>query len=240
MTGKMVLATQLPSLLIAGGHKQAREEKVEEIIGQSLISAAKTPDYLLLSSTPNIGIEEVRNLQRFLQFKPFQEKQKIALIQESQNLTLEAQNALLKTLEEPPSHSLIILTAPNASLLLPTIVSRCAVIQLSQAAPAILADKEMTAISQSLTKLLTASVGERLTLGESLNLYKDRESSLTWLDKLTLVTRQQMLTASKKGKGQLTWLSLLKAINRAKRYLRANCNVRLTMEVFLSEISHLF
>jgi DNA polymerase III gamma/tau subunit len=224
-------------LLLVGGNEEKRKEKAEELLGQSLSTAGKNPDFRFFSSTvgTTIGIEEVRELQRFLALKPFQEGRKAVLIWEAQGLTPEAQNALLKTLEEPPAHSLLILAAPEASLLLPTIVSRCSLVQLVSIPQVTLSPEQAKERQRLLEKLLSAEVGERFILLEEEGIFKDRESSLNWLNELTVVARGKLLTDAKEGeKGR--FLTLLKAINRTKKYLLANANVRLTMEVFLSEI----
>jgi len=57
--------------------------------------------------------------------KPYEAETRVVTISEAQNLNLEAGNALLKVLEEPPEHTIIILTALNTANLLPTVVSRC-------------------------------------------------------------------------------------------------------------------
>jgi hypothetical protein len=73
-----------------------------------------------------IGIEPIRELEHFLSLKvPGSDTLKrVIIIQDSQLLGIEAQNALLKTLEEPPSDTVIIMTAPSQASLLPTIQSR--------------------------------------------------------------------------------------------------------------------
>lgn len=74
----------------------------------------------------DISIEQVReNVQKFLMLQPIAGGRKIVVIDEAQTLSLPAQNSFLKTLEEPPGNSLIILVAHNASALLPTVRSRC-------------------------------------------------------------------------------------------------------------------
>jgi replication-associated recombination protein RarA len=79
-----------------------------------------------------IGIEAVREIEHFLSLKvPSQAViNRAILIQDSHLLTIEAQNALLKTLEEPPIGTLIILTATSQQELLPTITSRAAILQV--------------------------------------------------------------------------------------------------------------
>ncbi len=71
-----------------------------------------------------IGIETVRNLQEDMLTAPLYSKKKVYLLDHSERLTAQAQNALLKTLEEPPPYVLLILLCSNISLLLETIRSR--------------------------------------------------------------------------------------------------------------------
>jgi len=77
----------------------------------------------------NISIEQIRNLQHFLNLKSFISSIKIALILEAETLSEEASNSLLKTLEEPYGNTIIILISSRPDLLLPTIVSRCQIIR---------------------------------------------------------------------------------------------------------------
>ena len=74
--------------------------------------------------------DQVRGLQRELALSPYQGRWRVCIITEFQWATPEAANALLKTLEEPPARAVLLLTATDASLLLPTIVSRCQVVPL--------------------------------------------------------------------------------------------------------------
>ncbi len=69
-----------------------------------------------------IKIDQIREAINFLKLKS--EKGKVIIIENAENMNLEASNALLKTLEEPPANTLIILTTSNQNKLLPTIVSR--------------------------------------------------------------------------------------------------------------------
>ncbi len=84
----------------------------------------KNPDIHLVSTEGSIGIEEVKDLQKEMIFQPFQERVQIAIIDNSQLLTHEAQNALLKTLEEPSDTTEYILLVDNQKNLLDTILSR--------------------------------------------------------------------------------------------------------------------
>jgi DNA polymerase III subunit delta' len=86
------------------------------------------PDLVLVERLPGkkeIGIDAIRQLKHFLQLQAVSGARKIAVVEEAERLTVAAQNALLKTLEEPPGQVLIILVTPSTEALLPTVRSRC-------------------------------------------------------------------------------------------------------------------
>ena len=81
-------------------------------------------------SSKNISIESIRNLKKFLELSSHTVGgKKVILINNAESLTLNAANALLKILEEPPANSYLIMTTENISSLLPTILSRCVMIK---------------------------------------------------------------------------------------------------------------
>lgn len=86
------------------------------------------PDIITIThEKPNsIGIEDIRiQLIDDVSIKPYTGPYKIYILNEAEKLTLQAQNALLKTIEEPPAYAVILLLTSNADSLLPTISSRC-------------------------------------------------------------------------------------------------------------------
>jgi DNA polymerase III subunit delta' len=87
-------------------------------------SSQANPDYIELSFTETIKIEQIRNLAYQLNLKPYAAKYKVAVIDNAQGMTLEASNALLKFLEEPKPYTIIILITSNPYSLLATIASR--------------------------------------------------------------------------------------------------------------------
>jgi DNA polymerase-3 subunit delta' len=95
------------------------------------IVSGNHPDVRILD-TPDeaLKINEVRDLQRELALSPHEGRWRIAVLSDFERATLEAANALLKTLEEPPAHVVLILTAAETGGLLPTIVSRCQILSL--------------------------------------------------------------------------------------------------------------
>ncbi len=77
-----------------------------------------------------LKVEQIRTVRQSLTLKPYQGKYRVALFLRFQEANANAQNALLKTLEEAPKHVILILTADTAEQLLPTIVSRCEILHL--------------------------------------------------------------------------------------------------------------
>lgn len=77
-----------------------------------------------------IGIDQVRALQHDAALAPHEGRHKVYIIVNAETLSIDAANSLLKVLEEPPPTVVLILTAPDANMLLPTVVSRCQQIRL--------------------------------------------------------------------------------------------------------------
>ena len=91
-----------------------------------LIVAGKHPDVQLIEPDgARVKIDQVRALQHDLSLRPVEGRYRVAIFDQFEVATTEAQNALLKTLEEPPDYVVLIVLAPDPELLLPTIVSRC-------------------------------------------------------------------------------------------------------------------
>jgi DNA polymerase-3 subunit delta' len=84
------------------------------------------PDVLLIEPQGQwIRIDQIRDLQRELSHRPYEGERRVCILTDSDRMRQEAANALLKILEEPPLHTVLILLAANGDLLLPTITSRC-------------------------------------------------------------------------------------------------------------------
>jgi DNA polymerase-3 subunit delta' len=89
------------------------------------------PDIHFIEPEPSdaIKIEYMRDLKKDINLRPYEAKKKVFVINDAHRLTAEAANALLKTLEEPPANSLIVLVSSKATLLFKTIISRCKIIR---------------------------------------------------------------------------------------------------------------
>ena len=96
------------------------------------IDSSNHPDVSVLQPQKegsSIGIDSIRALIRDASLKPYEARKKVYIIDGANSMTEEASNALLKTFEEPPSDSVIILVADSLNMLLPTIVSRAQVLK---------------------------------------------------------------------------------------------------------------
>ena len=108
------------------------EKPCDTCVSCRKIDASNHPDIFLLKpekESSSLGIDKVREIIKNVGLKPYESKKKVYIIDDSASLTLEAQNALLKTVEEPPSDSVIIFIAERPDDLLPTIGSRCQVLK---------------------------------------------------------------------------------------------------------------
>ncbi|MDA1338185.1 MAG: DNA polymerase III subunit gamma/tau [bacterium] len=90
-------------------------------------------DLIELDAASNRGIDDVRLLREGVKLAPYNSKYKVYIIDEVHMLTTEAFNALLKTLEEPPAHSIFILATTDAHKIPETVKSRCQVLEFSRA-----------------------------------------------------------------------------------------------------------
>lgn len=91
------------------------------------------PDIIYVThEKPNvISVDDIRHqLNNDIVIKPYSSKYKIYIVDEAEKMNTQAQNALLKTIEEPPSYGVILLLTTNADAFLPTILSRCITLNL--------------------------------------------------------------------------------------------------------------
>ena len=97
------------------------------------IEAGQFIDLMVIQADGEGGtlkVDQIREVTKFLSLKPYQSQYKIVLFLRFQEANVNAQNALLKTLEEAPDYAILLLTADNVEQLLPTIVSRCEILRL--------------------------------------------------------------------------------------------------------------
>ncbi|WMJ79985.1 DNA polymerase III subunit delta' [Clostridium sp. MB40-C1] len=89
-------------------------------------------EWKVMKNKQSIGVDEVRDIIREVNKKPYEGDKKIIIVYESHKMTIEAQNAFLKTIEEPPKGVTIILLSESLGLILETIRSRCQIHKLKR------------------------------------------------------------------------------------------------------------
>ncbi len=157
------------------------------------IGAGVHPDFLLISPEERlIRIDEIRMIDDALSYKPFEGKKKTVIVDDAETMNISAANAFLKTLEEPPEDSVIILVTSKPDMLPATIRSRCSRINFSplptEACREVLAGKVNDAAKLSLTT--------RLSMGRpGIALSSDLAEERTWFLNLF----KGMLLAEKDG-----------------------------------------
>lgn len=177
----------MQSFLIISKNPDSIQTFIEDFQKQHKISSF---DVTTVESQTAIGIEAIRQIQKSFYLTPLRGTTKALIIKNAHLLTIEAQNAMLKILEEPPVHAQILLIGETEEALLPTIISRCQVIVLEKRkANTVSKTDEITNILVYLEK--EKSLGERMAFAEEIA--KDKDSALRVLEDAIIATRDKLL-----------------------------------------------
>lgn len=186
------------------------------------IEAHTHPDFLLIEadqeqSNPQIKIEQIRELEQQVIYRPLIGRNKICLIDEADRMTLGAANALLKTLEEPPAHSLFILVSSRPFALPATIRSRCQQIRFvpparTQVEAALILRREIPPEDAHLLTLVTeCRIGQALnadlrTIRATQAEYRALMSPKSLRSAAGLLTAAEALARSDRAQESLEWI----------------------------------
>ena len=172
-SGKTTLARILAKAANCKSPKQGEPDNTCEYCQE--INQGRALDLIEIDAASNRGIDEVRDLKEGIRFAPTKFKYKIFVIDEAHQLTKEASNALLKTLEEPPSHAIFVLATTEIHRMIPTIISRCQrfdfrKLQIPEIVGRLqdLSKKEKVAIEKPALQILAGYAGGSLRDAESL------------------------------------------------------------------------
>jgi DNA polymerase III delta prime subunit len=170
----------MSSYLISGGKINMRQEKISEIIGSFLgkdyLKSVDLKTINLEDGKKNISIDQIREINEFALNKPIEKEFKVVLINGAENLSIEAQNSMLKILEEPPSYLKFVLEASRSKSLLKTILSRCIVFELGTEISVDIDSSEHSSNVDEFIKLIIKDYGGRMDW--------TIENKETFLDKL--------------------------------------------------------
>jgi DNA polymerase-3 subunit delta' len=173
------------------------------------IAAGTHPDLKIVARDEDrrdVRIEQARELTRWLALRPLMARRKVAIVDDADCLNEPGQNALLKTLEEPPGAAVVLLVATRASQLLPTVRSRCQHVRLEPLAPdALAAFLAARGVAADVVPIVVARAGG--APGRALTLVDDPDAELRTvvLDHLarlpTLLAADCSALAQRVGKG---------------------------------------
>jgi len=124
-TGKTTIARLLAKAVNCEDRKKGEFEPCNKCSSCLEIEKGRAIDLIEIDAASHRGIDEIRDLKSGIRFSPSKLKYKVFIIDECHQLSKDAANALLKTLEEPPSHAVFILATTEAHKMIGTIVSRC-------------------------------------------------------------------------------------------------------------------
>ncbi len=181
-------------------------------------------------SSESIKIDEIREMQNKIIEKPITSKRKVYVINNAEKMTIEAQNCLLKTLEEPPEFITIILVINSENTILATIKSRCTKIVFTEEN-----EKELTEEEKQRYLDLERIFGntEKYKSIDLLNnietLYKDKEHILENLDFINMIF-------IKKAKENLKCLEYIDYVEETKRKIKSNSNYDMCIDSLILKI----
>jgi DNA polymerase III delta prime subunit len=221
------------SLIISGGNKETREDKIIEIINkeegkafEKIKDLEDKPDIFiinLLEGEKSIGISQTREGINFLREKPFSYEKKFLVILNAEKMTTQAQNSLLKTLEEPPVYALIILSTRIKDQLIATVVSRCKNINVKNE------DDDKNEDLISLEKLLKMDLGERIDICSEIS-KEEKEDVINMLENWVVEGRKHLL---KKPKNVIITTNIKRILDVKKDLENSNVNVKLSLEALV-------
>lgn len=210
-----------------------------------------------------IKIEQVRNLQSRISEKPIESNKKIYIINCADTMTKEAQNCLLKTLEEPPEYAILILIITSESLILPTIKSRCMKIAFEPISKEILEKylrNQGIVVTPAILEISQGSIGKAMKLCEDSETFKNIEEVfsniegkklLDVLNKIEALYNKEKINdileyiniilykKAKQNAGNILgekYFKYMQEIEKAKNNLKLNCNYDMTIDNLLYKI----
>lgn len=222
------------------------------------------PDFIKVEPDGNsIKIAQMREMQENIYQKPIVSSKKVFIINNAEKMTQEAQNSLLKTLEEPPSYIVIILIVSNENLLLNTIKSRCLKLNFQNIGKAeILKYLESNNLSQEFTdnmiNLCNGSIGKLEEISQNIELYRNVENIIINIlnarydsvmdaindseilykskEKITSMLEYMEVIAYTYIQKNISYTEVINIIGNTKNKLYTNCNYDMCIDELLIKI----
>jgi len=210
------------SYLIIGSDEQSRTKEIQARLDALDIFVFDV--ITINASQSSIGINDVREFISRLQLLPSQSPMVAGIIPDASLLTMEAQQALLKTLEEPPSTAILFLGISQKNMLLPTVLSRLESVVLKEQNTTLTSTRSIN--KDSIISLLSASSGQRLSI---LSLpCKTKEESKLFLSDAIDILREQLLTPTSSNTNQIS--TILTRLMKLYDINQSSMNMQLLIE----------
>ena len=219
------------------------------------------PDFMIISPDGNsIKIEQIRDLQKSIQEKPIISSKKVYIIDDADKMTSEAQNCLLKTLEEPPEFATIILIGSNESSFLSTIKSRCMILHFEtikneELKNFLQENYGITDISQNMLDIFQGSIGKAIILKDKKEEYEQIESIIMNIenkDIIDIINMSEIIYKSKEeiyeildyiniillklAKLNYAYTKCINIVENTKKRLQQNANYDMSIDNMLFNI----
>ena len=213
------------SFIIIGKDREKVKKYALDLAGEQKISKF---DVFVLETEKALGIMDIRAVTKQVFLTPLKGSEKAVILECFYGATVEAQNAFLKVLEEPPLSTTIIMLASD-NFFLSTILSRCKLIELDRSVT--LSRDEESEYSNILENLRIMKIGEKLKLAQ--DLAKDKQQALNFIEKLIVVSRNKMVESEEKQE----YKTIIEVLQKYyKEIKRSNVNLRLGLENLFLEI----
>ena len=190
------------------------------------------PDYFEINKekTESIKIDEIRELQTKIIEKPITSLKKVYIINNAENMTTEAQNSLLKTLEEPPEFVTIILVVNNENSILTTIKSRCSKLLFTEenreefTKEQKVRYEELEKVFGNIEKFLSIDLLNKIDI-----LYKDKENIIENLEFINMILYER-------AKQNKKYLDYIEHIEETKKRIKLNANFDMSIDNLILNI----
>ena len=256
--GKQLFAKEFAKAILC---LEEKEEPCNQCKACIEFETSNNPDYNEITTEENsIKIEQIRLMQSKIAEKPIISNKKVYIINDSEKMTKEAQNCLLKTLEEPPEYITIILITSNESQILNTVKSRCTKINFSPIENGILKKyleqtHNFQNITENMLKVYSGSIKKALEINEKQEIYNELDKYFYNIEKLQIIdvlNKIECLYKNKenikemleyinvilleKAKTDTKYIEYIQQVEQAKQKIKLNANYDMTIDNLLLNI----
>ena len=255
--GKKLIAREFAKMILC----EANEKYCNKCKSCLEFDSGNNPDFQeIMPDGSNVKIDQIRQMQAKVFESPIISEKKVYIIDDADLMTKEAQNCLLKTLEEPPEFTTIILVGSNESNFLSTIKSRCITIKFEDITKNDINNflKEsfpQESIPNNIIEAANGSIGKAIDLKDKQELYASIDKIFNNIENLDLIDTLNIadiiyksqedkydileyinIILYKKAKNDLRYINTINIVEETKKRLKANSNYNMTIDNLIMTI----